>query len=380
MDVKNLPPEQQQVIGRLVLKFQGLKINALFSHLEAGPVITTYYFYIPFDVPLSKVLNKAEDLAISAGVDSVLLSRSGDKIAIEVPNKNRQVVSFHNCLYQMMTSHDGRQLTIPVLLGVDTYGTNKYVELVEQPHILIAGSTGGGKSVLLASIIGALAVAKSEQEIRLTLVDTKRLDLPLFAGLPHLQRICETSKAFHEEFDKLFIEVRRRVALMQGKARNAREWNQLAYGEYLPHHVVVIDELADLMAQDEGTRSTDPNYIWDSVSKRLQAMTQICRAAGVHIIAATQRSSVKVINGDIKANFPTRIALRLPSAVDSRTILSQKGAELLLGKGDMLVESLESDSPRRYHGAFVSNQDISNILASASQIREQLLSLPEATG
>jgi S-DNA-T family DNA segregation ATPase FtsK/SpoIIIE len=379
MEIKDLPKEQQIIIGRLILKFQGLKINATFSNLTTGPVITTYYFYIPFDVPLSKVLNKAEDLAISAGVDSVLLSRVADKIAIEVPNKDRKIVSFHNCLYEMMTAKAGRQMTIPVLLGVDTYGYNKYIELSEQPHILIAGSTGGGKSVLLASIIGALAVAKTEKEIRITLVDTKKLDLPLFNGLPHLNRMCETSRAFHEEFDRLFVEVRRRVSLMQGKARNAKEWNQLGCGEYLPHHVVVIDELADLMAQDEGARSIDTDYIWPSVSNRLQQMTQICRAAGVHIIAATQRSSVKVINGDIKANFPTRIALRLPSAVDSRTILSQKGAELLLGKGDMLVESLESDSPRRYHGAFVQNCDIANILNSASQIREQLLSLPEVS-
>ena len=379
MDINDLPEDQKLVAARLVLKLSGLKLNSRFSHVTAGPVVTTYYFQLGFDIPISKILNKAEDFALAAGVDSVIIQRSADKIAIEIPNASRQVVNFHNCLYQMMTSHTGRAMTIPVLLGVDTYGNNSYLDLAEQPHILIAGSTGGGKSILLSSIIGAMATAKSEKEIKLTLVDTKRLDLPLFKSLPHIGAMCENSEQFHSRLDYLFATVRKRAEQLQGVARNAREYNNMGHKDFMEYHVIIIDELADLMDQDSGRRSVDPEYAikWPTVPVRLKALTQICRAAGVHIIAATQRSSVKVINGDIKANFPTRIALRLPTAVDSKTILSTKGAESLLGKGDMLVESLDSDMARRFHGAFVSNNDITNILSAASQIREQLLSLPE---
>ena len=379
MEIKDLPEEQKLVAGRLVLKLTGLKLSNRFSHVEPGPVVTTYYFQLGFDVPIAKILNKAEDFALAAGVDSVIIQRSGDKIAIEIPNKQRQIVNFHNCLYSMMTTYIGRSMTIPILLGVDTYGKNAYLDLAEQPHILIAGSTGGGKSILLSSIIGALATAKSEKEIKLTLVDTKRLDLPLFKNLPHVGSMCENSEQFHSRLDYLFTTVRERAERLQGVARNAREFNDMSLSSFMEYHIIIIDELADLMDQDIGRRNVDPEYAvkWPIIPTRLKALTQICRAAGVHIIAATQRSSVKIINGDIKANFPTRIALRLPTAVDSKTILSTKGAESLLGKGDMLVESLDSDTAKRYHGAFVSNQDIITILSSASMIREQLLALPE---
>ena len=378
MDLTN---EQQLVVGRITLKLGGLKINAKFHHIETGPVVTSYYFNLGFDVPISKIINKAEDFAIAAGVSSVIIYRRDSFIVVEVPNNDRKIINFQNCLYDMMTTHEGRSMTIPILLGVDTYGRNKYLELCDQPHILIAGSTGGGKSILLSSFIGALAVSKSEREIRITIVDTKKLDLPLFRNLPHISANCESAEQFHNQFDWLFAEVKRRVAKMQGVARNAREWNMLGMGEYFPHHVVIIDELADLIQQDEGQRIFNENYDlkWLPIKDRLKQMTQICRAAGIHIIAATQRTSVKIISGDIKANFPTRIALRLPTQVDSRTILSTKGAENLLGKGDMLVESLGSDVPQRYHGAFVSNTDIMAIIESASQIREQLLAIPEVS-
>ena len=376
MDLTN---EQQLVVGRITLKLGGLKINAKFHHIEPGPVVTSYYFNLGFDVPIAKIINKAEDFAIAAGVSSVIIYRRDSFIVVEVPNQDRRIISFQDCLFSLMTSKVGRDMTIPILLGVDTYGRNKFIDLATQPHILIAGSTGGGKSILLSSIIGALAVSKSEREIRITIVDTKKLDLPLFKNLPHISANCESSEQFHNQFDWLFAEVKRRISKMAGLVRNAREWNDLGTGEYFPHHVVIIDELADLINQDEACRAFnagDYAVKWLPVKDRLKNLTQICRAAGIHIIAATQRTSVKVISGDIKANFPTRIALRLPNQIDSRTILSQKGAESLLGKGDMLVESLESEVPQRYHGAFVSNNDIANILTAAHQIREQLLAIP----
>jgi len=301
-----------------------------------------------------------------------------NEIAIEVPNIERSVVQFDSCLFNMMTNGKFRSMELPIMLGVDTYGVSQCINLVEQPHILIAGSTGGGKSILLSSIIGALSVAKSEKEVRLILVDTKRLDLPLFESLPHTFKSIEKVEDFQKAMDNLMQLVRSRTATMKGIARNSTEWNQLGQGAYMPYYIVVIDELADLIAQDEGKRMLDMNYdeTYAKIPARIAMLVNICRASGVHIIAATQRASAKVINGEIKNNMPTRIALRVPSRIDSTTIIGERGAENLLGKGDMLVDSLASSIPQRYHGSFVSNVDIAKILAEASQIREQLLCLP----
>jgi S-DNA-T family DNA segregation ATPase FtsK/SpoIIIE len=167
---------------------------------------------------------------------------------------------------------------------------------------------------------------------------------------------------------------------MKGIARNITEYNAINPDRKLPYYVVIIDELADLIDDDITRSKTDEGYktAYERVPKRIKQLIQICRAAGIHIIAATQRSSVKIISGDIKANFPTRIALRLPTRADSTTILSGSGAENLLGKGDMLIESPTYPNFKRAHGAFVSNLDIARILNEADRIREQLLMLQSA--
>jgi S-DNA-T family DNA segregation ATPase FtsK/SpoIIIE len=169
---------------------------------------------------------------------------------------------------------------------------------------------------------------------------------------------------------------------MKGLARNITEYNALTPDKKLPYYVIVIDELADLIDDDDARRRMDGEYKkkYIQVPKRIKALVQICRAAGVHIIAATQRSSVKVISGDIKSNFPTRIALRLPSRADSATILSGSGAENLLGRGDMLIESPSYPNYKRAHGAFVSNSDIARILNEADRIREQLCQMTVCSG
>lgn len=366
----------QELIKRLAIKLGALGITAKFLRTEDGPVVTTYYFQLGLDIPLAKIINKSEDLALATGVESLLVFRKGGEVALEIPNENRRIVGFDTCLYELFKQKPAPVL--PVMLGVDSHGNSFNLDLVEQPHILVAGSTGGGKSILLSTIIGAMAVTKSAKEVKMMLVDTKKLDLPLFQDLPHVVENIENAEDFHRMMDRLMTIVRKRTEQMKGIARNITEFNSLASDtQKLPYYVIIIDELADLLDDDDMRRKMDENYknAYHPISKRIKSLVQICRAAGIHIIAATQRSSVKIINGDIKANFPTRIALRLPTQADSRTILSGGGAESLLGKGDMLIESPAFPNFKRAHGAFVSNNDIGRILNEADRIREQLLQL-----
>jgi S-DNA-T family DNA segregation ATPase FtsK/SpoIIIE len=261
------------------------------------------------------------------------------------------------------------------MLGVDAHGGSFNLDLVEQPHILIAGSTGGGKSVLLSSLIGGLAITRSAREVKFMLVDTKKLDLPLFQNLPHVVENVETAEGFQMMMSRLFQIVAQRTAKLKGTARNITEYNSLVGAtNQLPYYVIFIDELADLIDEDKEQANADESYAdrYSRVPSRIKQLVQVCRATGIHLIAATQRSSVKVVSGDIKANFPTRIALRLPSNADSRTILSEGGAEKLLGRGDMLIESPAYATLKRAHGAFISNEDIARILADADRIRYQL--------
>lgn len=379
--IKEPDASMQGIIVRLAVKMEGLGVKAKFLRADYGPVVTTLYYELGWETPINRILNRTEDLALAAGVESILVFRKVGEIAIEIPNKNREIIKFDNCLFQLITK---TKYNIPLMLGVDSHGEAFNLDLVEQPHVLIAGSTGGGKSVLLSSIIGAIGVACSARDVRLILVDTKKLDLPLFQNMPHVLENCETAEQFQVVLNKLMNVVRSRTEKMKGIARNVTEYNQIVGDDYkqrLPYYVVCIDELADLIDDDDARSKMDETYkdTYIRIPKRIKSLVQICRAAGVHIIAATQRSSVKVISGDIKANFPTRIALRLPSRADSSTILSGNGAENLLGKGDMLIESPAFSQYKRAHGAYVSNEDICNILDNSDRIREQLLAISGAS-
>jgi len=363
-----MTPEQQQVVMNLAMKLSALRINCKFSHLESGPIVTTYYLHLGADVPIAKILKSEEDMALAVGAPSVLITRKGAQIAIAIPNKSKDTVGFDSCLHSIM--QDAR-CQLPIMLGVDARGGSKSIELAESPHILIAGSTGAGKSVLLSSIISGLAVAKTKSEMKLMLVDTKQLDLTLFANLPHVVEVADNVEKVHTLFDRLMSIVRQRTEKMKGVARNVAEYNRIT-GASLPYYVVVIDELADVIGEDAAISRIPDSPIRDypRIPKRLQGLVQISRAAGVHVICATQRPSVKIITGDIKANFATRIALRLPTGHDSRTIIDEYGAEQLLGKGDMLVTSPCLEETTRFHGPYVSMDHISNVLANCDNIRD----------
>jgi len=363
---------ETQLRGRIAMKLLGLNIKASYLRTEIGPVVTTFYYTLPFDLPISRVMNKEEDIAISCGVESALITRQSGEIAIAIPNPIRQIVSFDKCLYELRKPRY-HNLKLPIMLGTDTVGNPQFIDLAEQPHMLIAGATGAGKSVLLSSILGGLVCARSPRELRLILVDTKKLDLTLFNGIPHLTDMIEDVKSFHTSFTRLMGMVRGRTEKMKGLARNIAEYNEFNPDAKLPYYVVIIDELADLIDEDRALSYVDDEIAMQQrVQARIKSLVQICRATGIHLIAATQRPSVKIITGDIKVNLPTRIALRVPNRVDSMTILNKSGAEHLLGKGDMLLESATTSSPLRFHGAYVSNTDIVTILDNADAIRKSL--------
>jgi S-DNA-T family DNA segregation ATPase FtsK/SpoIIIE len=366
--------EQARVILALSAKLGALNIRGTLANIEAGPIVTTYYFNLAADIPIAKVMKAEEDLALAVGVAAVLISRTGGKIAIAIPNKHKELVSYDSCLHTLMHS----DFRLPIMLGVNTNGEPALIDLIDSPHILIAGSTGAGKSVLLSAIISGLATFNTPQQMKLLLVDTKQLDLTLFNSLPHVADVADTVEKTHALFDRLMLIVRQRTEKMKGVARNVTEYNSLQPASHkLPYYVVIIDELADVINEDANITKAgiEPIASYPRISRRLQNLVQISRAAGCHVICATQRPSVKIITGDIKANFATRIALRLPTGHDSKTIINEYGAEQLLGKGDMLIESPIMDQLTRFHGPYVSMDHIANVLINCEQIRDSYRSL-----
>lgn len=366
-------PEQLQTISSLILKLGALKIISQFSHFDSGPIVTTYYFSLAADIPVAKILKAEEDLALATGAPSVLVSRLGAQIAIAIPNKTKTTVDYDKCLHELFTKTNHK---LPILLGVDTKGKPSSMDLVNSPHVLIAGSTGAGKSVFLSAIISGLVTTRTREELKLLLVDTKQLDLTLFADLPHVVEVADNVEKTHAMFTRLMHIVRQRTEKMKGVARNLDEYNRITT-QKLPYYVVIIDELADVIGEDAAIAAGgfEPIASYPRISKRLQSLVQISRAAGIHVICATQRPSVKIITGDIKANLTTRIALRLPTGHDSKTILNEYGAEKLLGKGDMLVEGPMFDQITRFHGPFVSLDHIARVLDNCEQIRDSYKAL-----
>jgi S-DNA-T family DNA segregation ATPase FtsK/SpoIIIE len=364
-----LNQEQANIMGRIAVKLGALKITGAFTRVEQGPIVTTYYYKLGMDTPIAKINKAEEDLALACEVPSVLIQRIGGEVAIAIPNKIKEIVAYDACIHHLMQSN----FQLPILLGVDTKGRPTIIDLLESPHILMAGSTGGGKSVLLSAIISGLATFRSKDEMKLMLVDTKQLDLTLFESLPHVVEVADDLDKVHALFDRLMLIVAQRAVKMKGVARNIKEYNEIANCNPLPYYVVVIDELADIIMKDRSRAKGTRGY--DKFEHKLQNLLQICRASGIHIICATQRPSVEIITGDIKANLATRIALRLPTGHDSKTIIDEYGAEQLLGKGDMLLVTPTSETATRYHGPYVTLETISNVLMNCDQIRDSYRSM-----
>ena len=366
--------EQTTNILALIKKLDGLDIKASIAGIEQGPVVTAYMFSLDHSTPIAKIMKKSEDFALSLGVDNVIIQRVKDKIVIFIPNKDRETVDYKSVLYWYLNDPEVAKMYIPIPLGVDFRGQKQCIDIDACPHILITGSTGGGKSVYETAIISSLVYRFDSNELNMYFVDTKGLDLPLFKSLPHVKQCADNVDDFHNMMFVIMGEVRRRLGVLQNMScQNIHQYHKMMGGiSHMPYIILMLDEFGDLMDLDNAFRKADKEKYetTPTVKGWIKSATQICRAAGVHIIACTQRASVKVIDGDIKTNLPCRISLRVPSRVDSQVILGTSGAENLLGKGDMLVKYPESDSIQRFHGPFVKMSDIQELVLNYNQMKE----------
>lgn len=346
-----------------------------------GPIITGFPLKIPPRITLKKVLGLDEELAMACDVEAVTIQRVGNRVLVFVPNKDKKVVNLLDNMSWFMTNDKVKQMKLPILLGQTHTGENMAIDLADQPHILIAGATGGGKSVLESAIIAALALQKSKAELQMYLVDTKRLDLTLFQNLSNVKEVVRTASEWYPVANELYAECQRRqLELEKHGCRNLAEYNAKMKEQgmkELPYVVLIIDELADLKEKDsiqvEEDKRNEEFHDDPPVLKAIQRIIQVSRASGIHIIACTQRTSADIVSPVVRANFPTRIGLKCASKKDSMIIIGAEGCESLLGKGDMLVQHAESEILNRFHGPFVRNEDINAIISQRDMIRQQLL-------
>lgn len=340
------------------------KIEAEVTGIRKGPVITMFEILPAPGVKLSKIVALQDNIALRLAASSVRIVApipGKHAVGIEVPNKERAIVSFKELIDTDNPAF--RKQAVPVVLGKDITGEAQIIDLAKTPHLLIAGSTGSGKSVCVNSLILSILFKRSPQEVRMILIDPKIVELKLYNDIPHLLTpvITEPKKAF-QALQYCLCEMERRYALLDGMgvreitSYNKRIVERNIATEKLPYIVVIIDEFADLMA------TTGKEL--ESTVARLAAMS---RAVGIHLVLATQRPSIDVITGLIKANIPSRIAFMVASKMDSRIIIDQVGAEKLLGKGDMLYASATDPFPVRIQGTFVSDNEVENVVEFVKQ-------------
>ncbi len=328
--------------------------------IHPGPVVTTYEFKPDAGVKYAKVVSLADDLALALEAESVRIDRMGGRgtVGIEIPNEEREMIGLRQVLDSDLAEKSSARLLIG--LGKNVAGDTYIADLATMPHLLIAGATGTGKSVGLNCIIASLLFHTTPDECRLIMIDPKRLELGVYENIPHLLAPVVTEPKLAANVLKWAVgemDKRTRILAAEG-VRNIEQFNNIIKSDGLeesgltPLHyiVIVIDELADLMM----VSSKD-------VEESITRLAQMARAVGIHLILATQRPSVDVITGLIKANFPARISFRVSARVDSRTILDASGAEQLLGRGDMLFLPPQSSRLVRVHGAFVSEKEIARV-------------------
>jgi DNA segregation ATPase FtsK/SpoIIIE, S-DNA-T family len=335
---------------------QEFNIQAEVTGIRKGPVITLFEVLPAPGVRISKIANLSDNIALRLAAPSVRIVApipGKHAVGIEVPNRKRAIVSFKEMIALETVQKPGYE--IPVALGKDILGEAQIIDLVQTPHLLIGGATNSGKSVLVNAIICSILFRKSPDEVRLFLIDPKIVELKSYNGVPHLLTpvITDPRKAF-QALTYCISEMERRYTLLDALAvRDIRSFNRKARKERvqkLPYIVVVIDEFADLMA------TTGKEL--ESTLARLAAMA---RAVGIHMVLATQRPSIDVITGLIKANIPSRIAFMVANKFDSRIIIDAVGAEKLLGKGDMLFSAAWNPFPMRIQGAYVDDEETDSI-------------------
>ncbi|MBV8550708.1 MAG: DNA translocase FtsK [Acidobacteriaceae bacterium] len=364
--------ELKEIASRIKSKLEEFNVRGSVTQINPGPVVTTFEYKPEAGVKYSRITTLTEDLCLGLQAESVLIERLPGKptVGIEVPNTRRELISLREILESDEFHDSASKMTIA--LGKDINGRIKVASLETMPHLLIAGSTGAGKSVMLNAMIMSFLYKATPDEVRMIMVDPKRVELGIYEGIPHLLTpvITEPKKATNA-LRNAVLEMERRLKLLASHGvRNIDQYNRKMADlrkeprglfeeqqeedeslQPLPYVLILIDELADLMMLERA-----------NVEECITRLAQMARAVGMHLVLATQRPSVDVITGLIKANFPSRISFRVATRVDSRTVLDSMGAEHLLGKGDMLFLPPGSSRLTRVHGAFVTEAETNRVV------------------
>jgi S-DNA-T family DNA segregation ATPase FtsK/SpoIIIE len=349
----------------LVEKCGEFDVRGQVVQINPGPMVTTYEFKPEAGVKYSRVTGLSDDLCLAMRAESILIERMAGKstVGIQVPNHEKETIHLRDVIESETFTKAKSRLTLA--MGKDINGRIVTADLATMPHVLIAGSTGSGKSVAINAMIMSLLYRTTPQQVRLILVDPKRVELGMYEGVPHLfTPIITEPKLAANALRNAVREMERRLKLLASRSvRNIDQYNKLFEGsmpslfddgepeEPLPYMVIIIDELADLMMLDRA-----------NVEESITRLAQMARAVGIHLVLATQRPSVDVITGLIKANVPTRISFRLATKVDSRTIIDTNGAESLLGRGDMLFLPPGTSRLVRLHAPYVSEKETAAVV------------------
>jgi S-DNA-T family DNA segregation ATPase FtsK/SpoIIIE len=388
------PDEQQSVDADelkllaqvLTEKYAEFDVHGQITQINPGPVVTTFEFKPDAGIKYSRITNLTDDLCLALKAESILIERMAGKstVGIQVPNREREII----WLRENIESQEfmGSKSKLTMAMGKDINGRIVTADLNGMPHLLIAGSTGSGKSVAINAFIMSILYKATPDQVRLILVDPKRLELGNYEGVPHLYTpIITEPKLAANALRNAVREMERRLKLLAAKGvRNIDQYNRLfdnggtpslfeedSDDKPIPYIVIIIDELADLMMLDSS-----------NVEESITRLAQMARAVGIHLVLATQRPSVDVITGLIKANFPARISFRVATKVDSRTILDANGAEALLGKGDMLYLPSGSARVHRLHAPLVTEKEIAAVVEfwkqqGSAEYQQQFLDPPK---
>jgi len=350
------PSNEELRVNRDLLKstLANFDVEGEIINVQPGPVVTLYKFEPAPGVKINKVVSLADDLALALKAQSIRISplAGENTIGIEVPNRKREIVSLRGLISSDKFVKSSSKLTLA--LGRDIAGETVIADLTKMPHLLVAGQTGAGKSVSVNSMIMSIIFKASPKEVKMLMIDPKLIELSVYEDIPHLiSPVITNPKQAAEALRKMVFEMERRYRLLAEKGvRNIDGFNKAVQEEdSLPYIVIIIDELADLMFASS-------REVEDSITR----LAQMARAAGMHLIIGTQRPSVDVITGIIKANLPSRISFKVTSRIDSRTILDTQGAEQLLDKGDMLL-MLSGQGIKRVHGSLVTEDEINSVTA-----------------
>jgi S-DNA-T family DNA segregation ATPase FtsK/SpoIIIE len=388
-------PDEQQSVNEdelkivaqvLTAKYAEFEVHGQVTQINPGPVVTTFEFKPEAGIKYSRIVSLSDDLCLALRAESILIERMPGKstVGIQVPNREREII----WLRENIESQEflGSKSKLTVAMGKDINGRIAAADLAGMPHLLIAGSTGTGKSVAINAMIMSILYKSTPEEVRLVLVDPKRLELGNYEGVPHLYTpIITEPKLAANALRNAVREMERRLKLLAAKGvRNIDSYNRLfddtpsLFSEQatvddgpIPKIVIIIDELADLMMLDG-----------HNVEESITRLAQMARAVGIHLVLATQRPSVDVITGLIKANFPARVSFRVATKVDSRTILDANGAESLLGRGDMLYLPAGSARVHRLHAPYVTEKEIAAVVEfwkaqGQAQYQEKFLETPQ---